>query len=165
MTVQARDAREFTGRRLLFILLGFFGVIFAVNFTMAWLANSTWTGLVVKNSYVASQEFNAKVARVEAQMARGWTWDLKVADGRVGFALATPAGAPVSARTVTVTFKRPVGDREDVTVALARTADGRWEGGHTLADGAWIAVVDADVGEAEPWRETLRFKVAGGRRT
>lgn len=165
MSAEAKPAREFTGKHMLLVLLAFFGVIFAVNFTMAWLANSTWTGLVVKNSYVASQEFNAKAASAEAQIARGWTYDLAVADGRVGFTLTAPGGAPVTAKGVTVTFKRPVNDREDVTVALAPRAAGGWDAAHVLGEGAWIAVIDADVGESQPWRETLRFLVRDGKRT
>ncbi|MBK8456098.1 MAG: FixH family protein [Phyllobacteriaceae bacterium] len=108
MNVQA--SREFTGKHLLFILVAFFGVIFAVNFTMAWLANSTWTGLVVPNSYIASQEFNGKAADAATQIARGWKYDLAVSGGRVAFLLKTETGSVVTANGVTVTFKRP-GDR------------------------------------------------------
>lgn len=165
MSSETTGGREFTGRHMLMILIAFFGVIIAVNFTMAYLANATWTGLVVKNSYVASQEFNAKAARAEAQIARGWVYDLDLSGGRVGFTLTSNSGAPIVAKAVSVTFKRPVSDREDVTVVLSRTADGRWEAAHPLADGAWIAVIDADVGEAEPWRETLRFVLEGGVRS
>lgn len=164
MSAQARTGREFTGRHLLFILLGFFGVIFAVNFTMAYFANSSWTGLVVPNSYIASQEFNGKAADAAAQIARGWTYDLAVSGGRVSFVLRTETGAPVTARAVTVTFKRPVTDREDATVPLALDKSG-WTASHALADGAWIAVVDAEIGEDKPWRETLRFTVKGGERS
>jgi nitrogen fixation protein FixH len=162
MSMQASSGREFTGRHLLLILIAFFGVVIAVNLTMAYLANSTWTGLVVNNSYVASQEFNAKAAQAEAQIARGWTYELDLAGGQVRFVLKSANGAPISAKAVKVTFKRPVSDREDVTIDLARGTDGRWQAPHPLAPGAWIAVIDADVGEAEPWRETMRLLVKSG---
>ena len=56
----------FSGRHMLLTMLAFFGVIIGVNLTMAWFARSSWTGLVVENSYVASQEFNAKMeARIK----------------------------------------------------------------------------------------------------
>lgn len=164
MTARSTTGREFTGRHLLMILVAFFGVVIGVNVTMAWLANSSWTGLVVRNSYVASQEFNRKAAAAEAQIARGWRFDLAVANGKVGFDFVTANGAPVTARSVKVTFKRPVTDREDVTVELA-LVDGRWEASHPLADGAWIAVIDADVGETDLWRETVRFAVKDGVRS
>ena len=58
---QVRTApKEFTGRHMLAIMLAFFGTIIAVNLVMAIFASRSWTGLVVKNSYVASQEFNEK---------------------------------------------------------------------------------------------------------
>ena len=45
--------KQFTGKHMLASIIGFFAVIFGVNFTMAYLANSTWSGLVVANGYVA----------------------------------------------------------------------------------------------------------------
>ena len=46
-----------------------FGVIIAVNLTLAFNAVRTFPGLEVKNSYVASQSFDADRA---AQNALGW---------------------------------------------------------------------------------------------
>jgi 1,2-dihydroxy-3-keto-5-methylthiopentene dioxygenase len=40
---------------------------------MAYLATSTWSGLVVKNTYVASQQFNGKTAAI--RKARGYNYD------------------------------------------------------------------------------------------
>ena len=57
-----RTMREFTGKHMLAIMIAFFGVVFAVNFTMVYFSRHSWTGLVVENSYVASQEFNEKTA-------------------------------------------------------------------------------------------------------
>ena len=57
---------------MLSIMLAFFGVIIAVNVVMATLASTSWTGLVVENSYVASQEFNRKAEESRAQAALGW---------------------------------------------------------------------------------------------
>ena len=60
MNTRERKPAEFTGRHMLAIMLAFFGVIIAVNLVMATLASKSWTGLVVKNTYVASQQFNRK---------------------------------------------------------------------------------------------------------
>lgn len=161
MSTGSTMEREFTGRMFLAILVAFFGVIIAVNFTMAWFANSTWSGLVVKNSYVASQEFNGKAADAAAQLARGWKGDFSIADGAVRFRLLSASGAPVSARSISVTFRRPVSDREDITVTLAPAGDG-WLAAHVVADGAWVVEVDADIGESQPWRHTFRTIVEKG---
>ena len=52
-----------TGRKVFFITAGAFAVIIGVNVTMAVLAVGTFPGLEVKNSYVASQSFDAKIGR------------------------------------------------------------------------------------------------------
>ncbi|TIW70058.1 MAG: cytochrome oxidase, partial [Mesorhizobium sp.] len=52
MSAHSQKSREFTGRHMLFIILGFFGVVIGVNLTMATLASKSWTGLVVENTYV-----------------------------------------------------------------------------------------------------------------
>ena len=51
-------SRPFTGRHMAMILVAFFGVVIVVNLIMARYASSTFGGIVVENSYVASQEFN-----------------------------------------------------------------------------------------------------------
>ena len=65
-------AKSFTGRHMTIILVAFFGVVIAVNFTMARLASSTFGGTVVDNSYVASQHYNELLAKAEAQDRLGW---------------------------------------------------------------------------------------------
>ena len=41
---------RFTGYHMLAIMVAFFGVVIAVNLTMATFASRSWTGLVVENS-------------------------------------------------------------------------------------------------------------------
>lgn len=62
MTAQTDKPKEFTGRHMLAIMLAFFGVIIAVNGVMATFATRSWSGLVVENTYVASQQFNERAA-------------------------------------------------------------------------------------------------------
>ena len=69
MTTDAKKPFTFTGWHMLAIMLAFFGTIITVNFTMAYLATSSWSGLVVKNTYVASQQFNGKTEAIR-QAAR-----------------------------------------------------------------------------------------------
>jgi nitrogen fixation protein FixH len=66
---------------MLLIMLGFFGLIIGVNLTMAYLAVGSWPGLVVKNSYVASQQFNATLRDAAHQADLGWTGTLEYRDG------------------------------------------------------------------------------------
>ena len=72
MTQQRRIARPFTGKHMAAIMIAFFGVVIAVNVLMARLATSTFGGLVVENSYVASQKFNRWLGEARSEKALGW---------------------------------------------------------------------------------------------
>lgn len=152
----------FTGRHMLAIMVAFFGVIIIVNVTMAITATTSWTGFVVKNSYVASQEFNGKAREARAQAALGWTATVKVSDGTVRFALADAGGAPMAMGGGTATFRRPVSDADDTVAALKAAADGSLAGAVALADGVWIVEVEADAGLEHPFRETRRLTMRDG---
>ena len=54
-------------------LVAFFGLVIAVNLTMAVYATTTFGGVVVDNSYVASQKYNGWLKAAERQRALGWT--------------------------------------------------------------------------------------------
>ena len=152
---------EFTGRHMLAIMLAFFGVIIAVNVTMAVMANTSWTGFVVKNSYVAGREFNRKAEEGRRQAALGWEAQLAIADGVVRYAVADAGGAPVRLAGGTATFRRPVSDAEDTVVTLT-ARDGALEGVVKVADGAWIVEFNVDAGLETAWRETRRLSLRGG---
>src|SRR6185437_10845881 len=91
MIARAFRPRQFTGWHMLAVMVLFFGTIITVNIVMAVFANTSWTGLVVQNTYVASQEFNRKAAEGRAQAARGWKTRLELQPGLVRFALADEA--------------------------------------------------------------------------
>ncbi len=92
MSASSTTGKEFTGRHMLGIMVAFFSVIIAVNVLMATLANTSWTGLVVKNTYVASQEFNRKAQEGRAQAELGWQPRLEIAGGEVRYSMLDRAG-------------------------------------------------------------------------
>lgn len=104
--------REFTGKHFLMVVIGFFGTIFAVNFTMAYLAISTFPGLEVKNGYIASQQFNGRRA---AQEALGWTVEANAGDGLVTLSIIDVDGNPVEAAALKATLGRPTQMKDDTT--------------------------------------------------
>lgn len=154
--------RPFTGYHMIFVMVAFFGTIITVNLIMAYYANSTWSGLVVPNSYVASQEFNKTVADVKEQEARGWKDQLSASAGQIRFGMTTANGAPVALTSVSMIFRRPVTDRADAAVILKAEANGEWSATHPLADGIWIAEIDVTSPNEKPWRDTKRFTVKDG---
>ena len=84
---------RFTGRHMAAILIGFFAVVLAVNLMLARLASSTFGGVVVENSYVASQHFNRWLDAAAAERSLGWKAQAsRRADGRVAVVLAGAGG-------------------------------------------------------------------------
>ncbi|PZV35899.1 FixH family protein [Mesorhizobium kowhaii] len=162
MSARTQKNREFTGRHMLLTILAFFGVVIAVNLTMATLANTSWTGLVVENTYVASQQFNKKAEEGRAQAALGWTGKLTITWGEVRYSLTDPAGKPVPLHGVKVLFRHPAYEAEDKSIVLAPSADQEFVGQHTPKEGVWIIEVDADAGLAEPYREVRRVMISHG---
>ncbi len=161
---QVRTApKEFTGRHMLAIMLAFFGTIIAVNLVMAIFASRSWTGLVVKNSYVASQQFNEKAAEGREQAARNWTPVLELQPGAVAFHLNDRAGALIELAAVKTNFRRPAYEAEDFSIELTRQAGGAFSAKADIRDGIWIIETVADIGGEHAYRDTRRIVLKGGK--
>lgn len=162
MTSAPRPEGTFTGRHMALIIVAFFGVVIGVNVTMATLARSSWTGLVVQNTYVASQEFNGKVAAARQQDALGWKARLDLTDGRVTVALTDARGGTVPLKAATLNMRSPATDREDFAVTLKPEGD-VFAGALSLRDGAWIAEIVATAADGKEWHDTRRLRLLEGR--
>lgn len=168
MNTHARKPREFTGRHMLISILAFFGVVIGVNVTMATLARKSWTGLVVENTYVASQQFNEEARKGRAQAALGWTGRLTIASGDVRYSLVDAQGKPVPLHSVRMLFRHPAYEAEDEAVTLAAAAGGtpantqEFAARHTPKDGVWIIEIDADAGLTAPFRDVRRIMISKG---
>lgn len=154
--------RRFTGKHMLAIMVAFFSVIIAVNLTMAFFARSSWTGFVVENTYVASQQFNRKAAEGRAQATLGWKPDLTIADGQIRYRLIDGGGEAVAASEVTAHFRRPVSDAQDRELALAIQPDGAFSAPVDLDDGAWIVEIYSEAGIGHPYRDVRRLSLQDG---
>lgn len=151
----------FTGWHMTAVMVLFFGTIISVNFYMAWQATHTWSGLVVKNTYIASQEFNGKVAEAKALAATGVAGHITIEDGKIAYRISQPNGTPVEADVITLNFKRPVGEREDFSVVLEAKGAGLFELDHQVSPGAWIVEADATVAGRRILHQTERVAVQG----
>jgi nitrogen fixation protein FixH len=154
--------KEFTGAHMAALVIAFFGVVIAVNLVMALFATRTWSGLIVENSYVASQHFNETVAAARAQQALGWRGDLSISAGRVAFRLTSAGGDPLPARDAALTFRRPSNESQDHTVVLARDGRGSFAAAHELADGLWVVEARVQLEGAEAWTDSFRIRVKDG---
>lgn len=87
------------------VLTGFglaFGVIISVNLTLAFQAVSTFPGLEVKNSYVASQAFDENKA---AQLALNWDVSATLHDHELALTILED-GTPIAPVIESATFGR-----------------------------------------------------------
>lgn len=159
---QAGKSGEFTGRHMIALMVAFFGVVIAVNLTLAFLARSSWTGLVVDNIYVASQEFNERAAAAKQQAALGWTGNLVIDGHGIGYRLVDRAGKPVEVTKATVRLHRPAYEGEDQELELAPVGEGAVARAASVRDGAWIVEVEASTGRASPYRDVRRVVVRNG---
>lgn len=103
--------REFTGRHAAIIFVGAFAVIIGVNLVLAVQAVKTFPGLEVRNSYVASQEFDV---RRSAQMSLDWSVRADARDGQVFLAITDKNGAPIELAKLDATLGRATHVRDDI---------------------------------------------------
>ncbi|MFK5979227.1 MAG: FixH family protein [Rhizobiaceae bacterium] len=151
--------REFTGKHMLAIMVAFFGVIIAVNIGMATIASKTWTGLVVKNSYVASQDFNAYLAAAAEQDKLGWQGGLTYKQGVIEFSLIDENANPVDLDTIFVEIGRPAFEQQDQKIELTSITAGKYRAEVSLSTGPWAFSVRGQKGN-DPYRLDVRLDVS-----
>lgn len=95
--------KPLTGRTVFAITASAFAVIIGVNLYMAFMAVGTFPGLETKNSYVASQSFDADR---KAQLALGWDVSALIEDGNLRLSILGPDGAPVEPASLVATLGR-----------------------------------------------------------
>lgn len=129
-----RKSTPLTGKRMAAIFVGGFGIVIAVNLTMATMAVESFHGTVVDNSYVASQQYNGWLKQAATSKALGWqAVPHRREDGRVVLeTLAVPAGA-----RITATAERPLGQRKDTPLTFTDQGAGRWVSNEVVAPGRW----------------------------
>ncbi len=147
---QERRIRPLTGKHIALIFVAFFGVVIAVNVTMARLAVSTFGGVVVENSYVASQQFNGWLKQASAEQSLGWQADIARDDlGRATITLADSAGKPIAAARVTAVAEHPLGQRPTTALMLHETSPGTYTA--PLEAGRWRLKVAVEA-DGKTWR-------------
>jgi nitrogen fixation protein FixH len=135
-------SRTFTGWHMTGILVTFFGVIIAVNVLMAHYAISTFSGTVVDNSYVASQEFNNWLAQAKKQDQLGWTTRFALDDTRHPEVTVAVSGTPLSGISATGVAQHPLGRAPDIALQFVTVGDGTLRAVQTLPPGRWQVHVE-----------------------
>jgi len=151
------SAKPLTGRKVLIIFLAFFGVVTAVNIVFTYYATSTFPGLVVKNSYVASQEYDALR---DAQNALGWHAGAGLEDGVLTVAIRDHDNAPVHGLTVSAVIGHPSTTEGERVVDLLAEGD-VYTAHPDLPKGIWRVEIHAQGGPEETFRAVARLYEPG----
>ncbi len=139
---------EFTGRHMAAVMVAGFGIVIAVNFTMAALASSTFGGLVVENSYVASQNFNGWLEEARKSESLGWDVDLvRRPDGHIQVLTGgVPGGGELAGEAW-----HPLGQEADHAVRFKAAGDGSYLSTAPLPAGRWLVRLELTAG-GKIWR-------------
>lgn len=148
---------ELTGKHVLAITVGAFSIIIAVNLTLAYQAVATFPGLEVKNSYVASQVFDADKA---AQQALGWTLAPSYDGATVRLAFTDAQGRAVTLAGLGVLIGRPTVSGADTRPDFVRDG-GAYVAAADLAPGKWMLQVEAQALDGTTFRQRIDLLVKG----
>jgi len=170
MTKQEQVQKQpfrFTGRHMALSMVAFFSVIIAVNLFMATLASSSWTGLVVKNSYVASQQFNVDLAKAREQAKRGWSSQIAYKGDRLTISVHDQSGTRLQLDNLKVSAGRPAYEQLDREIVLhaakaSNSTGASWQSDRLdLGTGIWMLQVEGEM-QGIQYRRDLRMHVAKG---
>ncbi|CTQ49498.1 FixH family protein [Jannaschia donghaensis] len=143
-----------TGRKTFAMFATGFGIIIAVNVTLAVNAVKTFPGLETANSYVASQAFDSDRA---AQQALGWRAVAHLSDDAVTLDLRDATGAPVTDVTFDATLGRATNVAQDVTPAFV--FDGTvWTAPVSIPPGNWDLRLVATRADGTTFRKRLKLR-------
>ena len=145
--------RTFTGWHMAAIIISFFAVIIAVNLTLAVFASTSWTGLVVANSYVASQSFNRDAEIARQQQALGWKVNLAVNRSLAKIAILDRDGLPMAGLNIRAVLQRPTDEAGDQVLELREAGAGIYVADAAIGSGVWVADITAE----GPARKPVRF--------
>ena len=119
---------------------------------MVYAANSSWTGLVVKNSYVASQNFNELTQKLEASKAFGLHGHARYDNGKVVISITDASGNPVSITNPVLEMGDAKGDA-NAAMPIMIQADGTLAADKQLAVGLWSGIVSGTVPGKGEWAQ------------
>ena len=157
--MMSKAEKQFTGRHMAMIMVAFFATVVGVNMFMVYAATSSWTGLVVKNSYVASQNFNELTAKLEASKAFGLHGKADYANGKVAISIKDASGNPVTITNPVLEMGDAKGDA-NAAMPIVIQADGTLAADKQLAVGLWSGIVSGTVPGKGEWAQSVSIQVA-----
>ena len=154
--METANPREFTGRKMLMIMVSFFAVIIAVNFYMAYSAVKTFPGLEVDNSYVASQQFDQLAS---AQRALNWDASIAYEGSELVLQLQDADHQAVIPASISAVLGRPTFAGEDITLEF-RLVGNEYRADAALTKGPWRLFLDAVAQDGTLYKKRLHLVVS-----
>lgn len=148
--------REITGKHVLIGTVSAFSVIIGVNLFMAYSAVRTFPGLEVKNSYVASQSFNADKA---SQEALGWTVDATDRNEKLYVTIRGKDGMPVQVKSIAGTLGRATNVTQDQTPKFVFDGTSYVADTGVLDAGNWNYRMVAEAMDGTPFKQRVVIHV------
>lgn len=116
------------GWHVLTALLGFFGIVIAVNVYFAFAAVGTFPGEDVTHPYIQGLEYNRTLAEHRAQQARGWQVGAQLSAAPRGAALSIAIrqrdGAPLTGAKLEGVLRWPADVHRDRALVFREAGDG-----------------------------------------
>ncbi len=142
----ASGERQLTGRMVLLMLVGFFGLVTLVNVFMIQAAISTFGGVDTPSSYKAGLAFKAEEAAAAEQQARNWTVNAHLTHAGGGeivtIDVLDDAGRPVANAEVSARLSHPVDERRDIAVVMSEIGAGTYSGSAVAGPGQWFLAIE-----------------------
>lgn len=156
MTERTGKPFELTGWHVLLSLVGFFGIVIAVNTAFAVQAYTTFPGEVSATPFEDGIAFNRTLATRAQERALGWNARIEATvlgagdqfrSGRVQLRvrIADKAGQPVRGLKLTGSLERPATESGKLEPQFTETGPGVYEATAPDTPGAWdLTLVGAD---------------------
>ena len=148
-------AKPLTGRKVLTIALSAFGVIIIANLALVYAAIGSFPGLEVKNTYVASQSFDAERA---AHARLGWSVKTTYEDGALTLVMTDKNGNPAPVDQMQATIGRATHANSDVALDFAQNQS-PYSTSLPLAAGKWELRLNAKSTDGTAFRQRLAIIV------
>lgn len=138
-------------RYIPWLIVGFFVVIAGVLFTFAYVAITTYRGVVTDHAYEKGIAYNDVIARAQAQDGKGWASTINVNARTMTFRLIDAHGNTIRADTVKLTMFRPTQAGIDRDYMMHAQPDGNFTAdiSDLPAIGAWEARITVQTQHGE----------------
>lgn len=126
------------GRKVLWVILGFFATFATVDALFVYMAAKTHTGVVSTRAYEVGIKYNDTIKAADAQSDLNWDGSITLVGNRLEYALLGEGGEPIIDATVTAEITRPTQKGLDFKAELQETAAGIYSSNINFPlDGQW----------------------------